>query len=156
MYCYIFPLKMYGYILGGLPGRRLLADKILPAGAGPPMMRLLPSAVAMARLRPMAVATLTSSLLSSIVRCIAVGIPALATARVSSDAAPRHGLVPSQVPSCQHMKSCQWASSSRPCWALLASSTSPCHLVRRRRRRTRSLLAPSHPRRPSPSRGGEI
>jgi hypothetical protein len=40
----------------------------------------------------MAVATLTSSLSSSIVRCVAVGIPAFATARVSSDAAPRHGL----------------------------------------------------------------
>jgi hypothetical protein len=40
----------------------------------------------------MAVATLTSSLSSSIVRCIAVGIPALTTARVSLDAAPRRGL----------------------------------------------------------------
>jgi hypothetical protein len=76
--------------LAAFPGAVLLADDILPAGAGPPMMRSLPSTVLMARPRLMAVVTSTSSSSSSIVRCVAVDIPALATARVSSDAAPRH------------------------------------------------------------------
>jgi hypothetical protein len=78
--------------LAAFPGAFLLADKVLPEGAGPPMMRLLPSAVAMARPHLMAMATSTSLSLSSLVRCIAVGIPALATARVSLDAAPRRSL----------------------------------------------------------------
>jgi hypothetical protein len=64
----------------------------LPAGAEPPMMRSLPSTVAMARPHSMAVATLMSSSSSSLMRCVAVGIPALATARVLSDAAPRRSL----------------------------------------------------------------
>jgi hypothetical protein len=78
--------------LVAFPGAVLLADEVLPAGAAPPMMRSLPSAIAMARPRSMAVATSTSSSSSSIVRCVAVGILALATARVLSDAAPRRGL----------------------------------------------------------------
>jgi hypothetical protein len=78
--------------LAAFPGAFLLADEVLPAGAGLPMMRLLPSAIAMARPRLMAVATLTSLSLSSLMKCVAVGIPALATARVSSDATPRRSL----------------------------------------------------------------
>jgi hypothetical protein len=65
--------------LAAFTGAVFLADAVLPAGAKPPMMRLLPSAVTMARPRSMAVATLTSLLLSFIVRCVAAGIPALTT-----------------------------------------------------------------------------
>ncbi len=78
--------------LAASTGAVFLADAVLPAGAGPPMMRLLPSAVAMARPRSMAVTTSASSLSSSIMRCVAAGIPALATTRVLSDAAPMRSL----------------------------------------------------------------
>jgi hypothetical protein len=78
--------------LAAFPGAIFLAGEIMPAGAGPPMMRSLPSAVAMERPRSMVVATSTSSSSSSIVRCVAVGNPALATTCVSSDAAPRRSL----------------------------------------------------------------
>jgi hypothetical protein len=78
--------------LTALPGAIFLADKIMLAGAGLPMMRSLPSAVAMGRPRLMVMATLTSSSSSSIVRCIAVCNPALATTCVLSDAASRRSL----------------------------------------------------------------
>ncbi len=78
--------------LAALPGAIFLADEIMLAGAGPPMMRSLPSAVAMGRPQLMVVATLTSSSSSSIVRCVAVGNPALATTCVLLDAASRRSL----------------------------------------------------------------
>jgi hypothetical protein len=62
------------------------------AGARPPMMRSLPSAITMGRPRSMVVAMSTSSSLSSIVRCVAVGNPALATTCVFLDAALRRSL----------------------------------------------------------------
>jgi hypothetical protein len=62
------------------------------AGTGPPMMLSLLSAVTMGRPRSMVVGTSTSSSSSSIVRCVAVGNPALATTCVLLDAASRRSL----------------------------------------------------------------
>jgi hypothetical protein len=98
--------------LAASTGAIFLADAVLPAGAGPPMMRLLPSAVAMARPRSMAMATSMSSSSSSIVRCIAAGIPALATTQVLSDAAPTRSLAAFRAPSSWRTKSC-WQAPGR-------------------------------------------
>ncbi len=75
----------------------------------PRMMRLLPSAVLMARPRLLAVATSTSLSSSSIVRCAPVGIPAFATALVPLDTAPMRSLATFPGAVLLADKVCRWA-----------------------------------------------